>query len=182
MDERDKKMGLKDEIKEETIEQTMHRFNNSDIVKHVLFSLIHVATTKTSNDYAWSTLKKLLKELEVEYNFLKYIEIAHIDYLSYTIEDIKIMQQFNQVENEELGRSIQDLIDLYKKYLGKKAGYFFIKEFKTCLGEEYHSAIKNMGVDLRLIELQNEIKDLDTQGYKIKEDTSSNIAYVEKRI
>ncbi|RLF34754.1 MAG: hypothetical protein DRM99_05965 [Thermoplasmata archaeon] len=177
-------MGLKDEIKEETIEHvsTMHRFNNSDVVRHVLFSLINVATNKTSDDYAWSTLKKLLKELEREYSFLKYIEIKHIDYLKYTMDDINIAQQLNQIQVKELGKSIQDLIDLYKKYLGKKAGYFFIKEFKTYLGEEYHSVIKNMGVDLRLIELQNEIKGLDAHGYKIKEDSSSNIAYVEKRI
>ena len=175
-------MGLKDETKGEVADHVsiMHGFNNSDVVKHVLFSLIHVATNKTSNDYAWSTLKKLLRELEGEYSFLKYIEIGHIDYLNYTIDDIKIAQHLNKVETRELGKSIQDLIDLYKKYLGKKAGYFFISEFKTYLGEDYHSIIKNMGVDLRLIELQNEIKGLDSREYKIKEDGNSNIAYIEK--
>jgi hypothetical protein len=37
-----------------------------------------------------------------------------------------------------------------------------------------------MGVDLRLVELQNELYGVDTDKYKIKDDINSNIAYVEK--
>lgn len=68
----------------------------------------------------------------------------------------------------------------YSMNFGKKAGYFFIREFKEDLGERYHSFIKNMGVDLRLIELQNEVYGIDSSKYTIKEDSSSNIAYVKK--
>jgi len=158
----------------------MNETDNSDIMKHTLYSLVTVAITKTSDDYAWSTIKKLLNELKNDYDFLKYVQIGELENLDNNIDDINIISHMNTIEKKELGKSIQDLVDLYKKYLGNKAGYFFISEFKENLGERYHSIIKSIGVDLRLIDLQNEIYSIDSKKYKIKDDGSSNIAFVEK--
>ena len=159
----------------------MDEADNSDIMKRTLYSLVTVAITKTSDDYAWSTLKKLLNELKNDYDFLKYVQIGELEDLDNNIDDINIISHMNTIEKKELGQAIQDLVDLYKKYLGKKAGYFFISEFKEILGERYHLIIKSIGVDLRLIDLQNEIYSIDSKKYKIKDDGSSNIAFVEKR-
>ena len=158
----------------------MDEVNNSDIIKRILYSLITVASNKTSDDYAWSTIKKLLNELKNDYDFLKYVQIGGLESLENNIDDINIISHMNVIEKKELGKAIQDLVDLYKKYLGKKAGYFFISEFKETLGEKYHLIIKDIGVDLRLIDLQNEIYSIDSKKYKIKDDGSSNIAFVEK--
>jgi len=157
----------------------MTEAENIDIMKHTLFSLVNVASIKTSDDYAWSTIKKLITELISNYDFLKYISIGELKNLQNSIEDINIVSKMNSVEQKELGKAIQDLIDLYKKYLGKRAGFFFIREFKENLGSEYYSIIKNIGVDLRLIDLQNELYGLDSS-YKIKDDSSSNIAFIRK--
>lgn len=158
----------------------MDQLNNSDVIKHTLFTLVRVASTKTSGDYAWSSIKRLLNELRSNYDFLKYIEIGDLESLTNTKDDINIVSHMNIVEKKELGKAIQELVDLYKKYLGHRAGYFFISEFKEHLGERYHSMIKSMGVDLRLIDLQNDIYSIDSKKYKIKEDSSANIAFVEK--
>lgn len=160
--------------------EKIYKLDNQHIVKRTLMSLIYVATTKTSDDYAWSSIKKLMNELRETYDFLKYIQIKDIKQLRYTIDDITIEPTLNNIEPRELGKAIQDIIDLLKKYLGKKAGYFFIQEFREVLGEEYNRIIKSMGVDLRLVELQNELYGVDTGKYKIKDDSNSNIAYVEK--
>ena len=45
---------------------------NSEVIKHTLISLIIVASSKTSNDYAWAVIKKLLSELKTNYSFLKF--------------------------------------------------------------------------------------------------------------
>jgi len=153
----------------------------SDIMKHTLYSLICVARTKTTDDYAWSTLKKLINELKDNYSFLNYVNINDLENLKNNIEDIQIISKIENIESREIGKSIQDLIDLYKKYLGKKAGYFFIREFKNDLGEKYHSSIKSLGVDLRLIELQNEMKGIESSKYEIKEESKSNIAFIKKQ-
>lgn len=156
------------------------RFNNSDIIKKTIFSLITVATPKTSDEYAWSCVKNLLIELRSSYPFLKYIRIGNIENIDYKIEDINVMMEIDSVTPSELGRAIQDIIDLLKKRLGKKAGYFFLQEFKQVLGEKYHSIIKNMGVDLRLIELKNQLYGFDMD-YQIKDRADTNIAFLEKK-
>ncbi len=153
---------------------------NSEVIKHTLISLIIVASSKTSNDYAWAVIKKLLRELKTNYSFLRFIEIGDISVLNYSIEDISVSSDFDKVKPKQVGMAIQDLIDLFKKYLGTKAGYFFIEEFKNVLGEKYHDIIKKMGVDLRLIELQKELFGLEIKDYKIRESYGSNIAFVEK--
>lgn len=153
---------------------------NSEVIKHTLISLIIVAGSKTSNDYAWAVIKKLLRELKTNYSFLRFIEIGDISVLKYSIEDISVSSDFDKVKPRQVGIAIQDLIDLFKKYLGTKAGYFFIEEFKNVLGEKYYDMIKKMGVDLRLIELQKELFGLEIKDYKIRESYGSNIAFVEK--
>lgn len=160
--------------------EKIYKIDNKHVVKRTLMSLIYVATTKTSDDYAWSSIKKLMNELKDTYDFLKYVQIKDIKQLRYTIDDIIIEPNLNNIGPKDLGKAIQDIIDLLKKYLGKKAGYFFIQEFREVLGEDYHKIIKSMGVDLRLVELQDELYGVDTGKYKIKDDSNSNIAYVEK--
>jgi len=164
-------LNKKDEIK---------KISNSKIIKRTLMSLINVASSKTSDDYAWTSVKKLLFELKPKYGFLKYIKIDEIKLINYTIDDIVVDSKLNSIEANMLGMAIQDIVDLLKKYLGKKAGYFFIQEFKSVLGDTYYTIIKNMGVDLRLVELQNELSGVDTGQFKIKDSGSSNIAFIKK--
>jgi hypothetical protein len=155
--------------------------DNSDVIKHTLFSLVSVAHPKTSKDYAWSMVKRLLKELEVYYGFLKYIKIDNIERLQNNIEDITVMSKFDTVEPKEVGTAIQSIVDVFKVRMGKKAGYFFISEFRDKLGDEYHTEIKKMGVDLRLIDLKKELHEIIDRGeYKIKDEYDSNIAFVKK--
>lgn len=154
--------------------------NNSKIVKRTLMSLIYVATTKTSDDYAWSAIKRLLKELKQNYGFLDLIQIKDLKSIRYTIEDIKINTNFDNIEPNELGKAIQDIIDLLKENLGSKAGYFFIQEFKNILGEEYYNNLKKIGVDLRLVDLKKELHGFSKDEYKIKDEKNSNIAFLKK--
>jgi hypothetical protein len=164
----------------ETEENEQSYRKNSDVLKHTLMSLIIVATSKTSDDYAWTSAKKLLGELKGKYSFLGSIKIGNISKINYVIDDICIDSNFDKIKPMDVGMAIQDIIDLLKKYLGKKAGYFFIQEFKEVLGEEYYQIIKRMGVDLRLVELQNEMSGIKIDEYRIKDSGSSNIAFVEK--
>ena len=157
------------------------KFNvdNSDIIRHTLFSLINVAQSKTSYDYAWTIIKKLLEELETEFDFLKYVQIDDIEKLENTIDDIIVANKFNNVDPVDIGRAIQNIVDIFKTRMGTKAGLFFLREFKDDLGDQYHAIIKKMGVDLRLIDLQKEVYGMSGE-YKIKDDSSSNIGFITK--
>jgi len=150
-------------------------------MKHTLASLVHVASTKTSEEYARSSVKNLLKELEENYGFLRYIEIKDVKYLEDTYDAITVMSNIDRIDPLAVGRAIQNLVDVLKKHLGKRARYFFMKEFQDDLGEDYRSIIKSMGVDLRLADLQDELGGWDSKQYTIKDDADVNIAFIEKK-
>ena len=150
------------------ISEKKQKIQNSDVIKRTLFSLIFVARSKTSKDYAWSIIKKLLVELKENYSFLKYIKIDDIEKLENNICDIKVFSDFNNVEPKRIGSAIQNIIDIFKKRMGKKAGYFFLAEFKEVLGEEYHTIIKKMGVDLRLINYKKKYQDMKLKNIKLR--------------
>jgi len=154
---------------------------NSEIIKKILFSLISVARSKTSKDYAWGIVKNLLIDMGKDYDFLQYIQIDELNNIGDTIDDISVLYDFDLVEATKIGDVIQKIINLFKKRLGKKAGYFFLSEFKEVLGARYYSLIKKMGVDLRLIDLHNEIYGYGEDTFEIKDKYNSNIAYLEKR-
>jgi len=154
---------------------------NSEIIKKILFTLIYVAKSKTSKDYAWGMVKNLLIDMGKDYDFLQYIQIGELNNITDKIDDISVLLDFDSVEPTRIGIAIQKIIDLFKKRLGRRAGYFFLSEFKEVLGERYYSLIKKMGVDLRLIDLHNEIYGYDEDSYNIRDKYNSNIAYLEKR-
>jgi hypothetical protein len=154
---------------------------NSEVIKKILFSLIFVAKSKTSKDYAWGVIKNLLLDMRKEYEFLEFIKIDELKNLNDSIDDIDIYLDFDAVETQKIGEAIQKIIDSFKKRLGKRAGYFFLSEFKEVLGNRYYSLIKKMGVDLRLIDLHEEIYGYNQDNFQIKDKYNSNIAYLEKR-
>jgi len=164
----------------ENYEKEQRTIQNSDILRRTIYSLVYVARLKTSRDYAWSIIKKLLLDLKSNHDFLKYVTIGEIKSLKDCIEDISVMSEINQIESNRIGKAIQEIVDTYKTKMGKKAGYFFLNEFKEILGEEYYKILKEIGVDLRLIDLQNQIYGYGDGGYKIKEKSDSNIAFIEK--
>ena len=82
---------------------------------------------------------------EIEYYQTKH-DIVNID------SDV-----FNYVDQKRIGQVIQLFADELKKYLGKKAGYHLLREFRDDLGADYYSVIKNMGTDLQLKKLQDEL-------------------------
>ena len=161
--------------------EKIYHVTNSDIIKHTLFSLVTIAKSKTTDQYAWSVIKNLLNELKKNHEFLKYIHIGEIEKLKNKIDDILITPEFNNIKPEKIGEAIQDIVDYFKTNMGKKAGYFFLTEFKDDLGEEYNIIIKKIGVDLRLIDLKKEVYGFESKKYRIKDDFNSNIAYLQKK-
>jgi hypothetical protein len=121
-----------------------------------------------------------LKNLEGDYDFLRYIKIDELKYFEET-PFVNIIPDINHIESKEVGKAIQNLIELLQRHLGKKASYFFIREFRDDLRDDYHTLIKNMGVDLRLVELQDELFSGQSEKYIIRNDGNANIAFLERK-
>jgi hypothetical protein len=139
--------------------------NNTDLMNNVMNSLFKVIGKKTTPAHAWLTLKILIQKLTYNYNFLKSIYVVNIndikemEYYDTNIKNIVEIESdiINNVNKKMLGEAIQSLSDEIIKYLGKKAGYHLLCEFRYDIGSEYYIIIKSMGVDLHLDKLQNEL-------------------------
>jgi hypothetical protein len=101
----------------------------------------------------------LLRKLGDKYNFLKYIEIKDSRFFE-DVDSISVMSDVNSVPSLELGKAIHEIITTMNRSLGEDAGHFFIKEVSKGIGDEYYSSIKDMGLDLSLLQLEHEVDEM----------------------
>jgi hypothetical protein len=73
------------------------------------------------------------------------------------------MSDINTVSPTELGKALHSIIDSMNRSLGINAGHFFIKEIRNNLSDEDLSVMRDMGVDLGLMQLESEIIRLERE-------------------
>ncbi len=137
----------------------MSQLENSEVIRHVLDKLINISSRKTTSGHAISTLFKSIKELEKKYGFLKHIDIKDTEYMELE-EPITVMSEINNVNSDDVGKALYDIIKSMNNNLGKNAGYFFIKELKNSIDDDYNTRIMNMGLDLSIMQLEFEINEM----------------------
>jgi hypothetical protein len=138
----------------------MAELKNSDVIENLLKTLINISSRKTSRGYALNTIDTVMKNLKDKYDFLKYIKIIDNRFIE-DKEPINIMSDINNVKSDNVGKALNEIINTTQYSLGDKAGHFFIKEIRTNIGGDYSSIMKEMGVDLGLMQLEKEVNDLN---------------------
>lgn len=133
----------------------------SDVIKNVLKTLISISSRKTDLPFAIMSIEELIKKLEIKYGFLRLIQINNDVYNEDTTDFISVMSDINTVPSSELGQALYAIIDMTNRRLGSNAGHFFIKEIRNKLSDDYLSVMKDMGVDLGLMQLESEISRLE---------------------
>ena len=79
----------------------MPHFENSEVVRHVLQTLINISSRKTTKGQAASTMNELIKKLQEKYDFLKHIEIKDIRFME-TDEPVRVVGPFFRVKGDGL--------------------------------------------------------------------------------
>ncbi len=133
----------------------MPEVDNVDIMKNLVNVLISISGRKTDHGHAMMTIDELIKQLEPQFNFLKNVHVQEKLY-SESSEIVSVMSDINVVKPTEMGKAIHALILTLHDSLGDVAGYFFIKEIKQTLGDEYVAHMKAIGVDFSLLQLDDE--------------------------
>jgi hypothetical protein len=136
----------------------MPDLERSAVIKNLLSTVIDISGRKTNKGYAISTMDSLIKKLKTRFDFLKHIQIKDTRY-SEEEDLVSVMSDINTIEASEVGKAINEIITTMDRSLGKNAGHFFIKEIQSTLGDEYNSSIKDMGVDLGLLQLEREVEE-----------------------
>ena len=78
---------------------------NSEVVKQVLNTLINTIRRKTDEKHAILTVNSLIKKLEAEYDFLRYIEINDTRLLA-TADIVNVMPDIDAVSPKEVGKAL----------------------------------------------------------------------------
>lgn len=134
--------------------------DNKDVMKRVLTSLIDISSRKTTESRAITVMGSVMDHVSKQYDFLKHVEVKDTQFLE-DMDSVSVMADLNKISPTELGRALYAIIYTMNETLGKDAGYFFIKELSRDLGEDYHAIIKDMGVDLSLLQLETEVSRLE---------------------
>ena len=138
----------------------MAKLEKSKVVKNLLNVLIDITGRKTDKGHAIYTLDSVMKKLETKYDFLKHVVIEDTRYVEGR-NPIDVLSDINQVDSSKMGEAIHDIISTMDNSLGEDAGYFFIKEIRRNLDDEYKTYMDNMGVDLGLMQLEREVRNLE---------------------
>ena len=131
----------------------MPQLDNKEIIECILNSTMSVISRRTSDAYANVIIDNSVKKITKKYNFLHLVEIKRTEY-NELYDVINIEPDINNIDRRLIGRAIKDLMQHIIKTMGKDAGYYFIREIKESLSFEYEKIIKDIGIDLDLLQFQ----------------------------
>jgi len=132
------------------------QLKQSLIVKHVFKALIDVVNETTTQSYAVLMINNMLKKHEDRFEYLKLINIDSTRF-SEGIDAIIIPEEIEQVRESELGRGLQKIMETLIKSLGDEAGHNFVEKFKKRLGKAYILRIEEIGMNLHMMELRQNL-------------------------
>lgn len=126
------------------------------VVKHVLKALINVLSEVSTQSYAVLVIDKVLRKIDDEYSYLKYVKIDNMNY-SDGIKAVNILSEINSTNPSELGRGIQKLIEKIAMAFEEETGRHFIDKFKENLSKTCLNKIDEIGVNLHMIQLRQNL-------------------------
>ncbi|UCF50014.1 MAG: hypothetical protein JSU91_00610 [Thermoplasmatales archaeon] len=129
----------------------MYKLQNSDLLKSILKAIYLTASRRTAPSFAIAVIGAITKTLESKYDFLKNI-VFHDEGSSDDL--IFISSDVNSIEPYIVAKAIESIVQVVYLDLKEKAGFFFIKELIRNAGENVISNLKDIGVDLELIQIQ----------------------------
>ncbi len=127
--------------------------NNSYVLGQILRTLYNVAGRRTTRSFAAKVIGSIIQTLTQKYSFLKYVTINDRGLLVEN-EVIAISPDINNISERELGSAIEAIVRIVYMDIIGKAGLFFISEIKKRAGEKLISTLKDYGVDLASLQIE----------------------------
>ncbi len=131
----------------------MTEINNSEVLSSILRAVYSVASRRTTQSFAATVIGAIIKTLEQNYDFLKYVHVENLEYVN-SEAIINISPEINTVDRSSIGKAVEAIIRIVYMDLVGKTGLFFMKELKEQAGEQIVSELRNYGVDLALLQTE----------------------------
>jgi hypothetical protein len=126
---------------------------NSEVIGSILRALYAVASRRTTQSFATTVIGAIIKTLEQNYEFLRYVHIENLEYGN-TDVIINISNEIDSVDPSKIGTAVEAIIRIVYMDLVGKTGLFFMKELKELAGEQIITELRNYGVDLALLQTE----------------------------
>ncbi|HDQ16040.1 MAG TPA: hypothetical protein ENN45_03175 [Bacteroidetes bacterium] len=143
-------------LKEIGVNIDIIRLSQELIVKNVLKALVDVLSEYSTQSYAVLMVNNAIANFYEKFVFVKGIKIDSLKFSS-GIDGIIVPENINSIRASELGRALQKIIESISKALGEDAGKHFVEKFKKNLGKAYVLRIEELGVNLHMIELKQNL-------------------------
>jgi hypothetical protein len=127
------------------------------VFKNILKALVDIINETTSQSYAVLLVNNVLRKFEDRYEYLEQIKIDSTRF-SDGIDAIIVPIEINSLRASELGRGIRKIMEDIINSLGEEAGSEFVKKFKTRVGKAHLMRIEEIGVNLHLMELKQNLR------------------------
>ncbi len=131
----------------------MHNITTEYLIGPMLRSVIDVVSRRTSGGYASVIVGNVIKQLQSKYPFLQHVQVKSMQFVE-SVDAISFSDEIKEMDTTQTVLVLKDLIHTITAVMGKQAGYFLIREIKERLPYEYEQIIKELGVDLEMMQLQ----------------------------
>ena len=122
------------------------------VIDTLVRALIRVVGRRTSEGYAMFTVEHVIRTLAKKFGILHFVDIQSNRYAE-AMHVITVDPEMNRVNSTEVRQAAVALLKETTDDIGKYAGYFFIKEVKEELPNDFEREIRRMGIDLDLMQL-----------------------------
>ena len=130
----------------------MKKLKNSEIFRRVLHALFNTAGRRTSESFSITIIGAILKTLQQKYDFLVYVDI---DPKAEKLNDIiRISKELDTIHPVRIAKAVEAIVRVIYMDLRSKAGLFFINELKKNAGLDVITELRNLGVDLDLLQIE----------------------------
>jgi len=155
----------------------MTELTNAELTENVFKGLCEVVGRRTSNHFACAIIGTITRALEGRFSFLKNI---NFDDKADCSKVISVSLKINSVKPLILGRALEAIVQILLMDLKDIAGHYFINELKKNTGELTISTLKDMNVDLDLLQIQQHY--LYRQSKRTKDESESGTVTEEKNL
>jgi hypothetical protein len=142
---------------------------NSDTLLEIFTALYKISSRKTSEGHTVTLMDSIIDELEKKHYFMTYVKVKDTRF----IEDedfLNINNKIEKIEPKILCNALFDCIITMNESLSKNAGPFFYKEISNKISDKCNSLLKINGIDLGLMQLEYEVKQLEKRIIKTIKD------------
>ena len=133
---------------------------NSELMKQLLTTLLAISGRKTTPRHAVYIMETTIEKLKKQYSFLNEIDIIDTTFLEEG-DQVTVMGKVNNVSKNEFGHALKDIIYNLTENLGNDAGHFFLKEISQKLNEESVSTMRDFGIDLGIMQLEQTVSKME---------------------